>query len=211
MSTALKGAPLTTFSPTNWFRVPRPASLGSRRTGRGLAAASRLRSGARRPALRRAGASPIRCHASPRRWRCRSLKNATGSKSAIDWSLFRVQCLVSPSIIPRQLGGPDETAPWASTSAHVSFAGPVDLDTFHIKDGVWPEPLMKTSVFVKLGSYLQPENNRPPRKGIHICHVLILFPSTSNPGSLLPGGCRPPRTPFLRGSGSRAVVDSWGS
>jgi hypothetical protein len=98
------------------------------------------------------------------------------------------------SVIPRQLGGPDETAPWPTTSAHVSFAGPVDLDTFHIKEGVWPEPLVKTSVFVKLGSYLQPENDRLPRKGIHICHVLVLFPVDQQPWKSL-----------------AAVVDSWGS
>jgi hypothetical protein len=69
-----------------------------------------------------------------------------------------------------------ETAPWPTTPAHVSFAGPVDLDAFHIREGVWPEPLIKSSVFVKLGSYLQPENDRPPGKGVHICHVLVLFP-----------------------------------
>jgi hypothetical protein len=58
----------------------------------------------------------------------------------------------------------------------VSFAGPVDLDTFRIKDEVWPGTLIKASVFVTLGSYLQPENDRPPRKGVHVCHVLVIFP-----------------------------------
>jgi hypothetical protein len=47
--------------------------------------------------------------------------------------------LTFSSVIPRQLGGSDESAPWPTSSAHVSFAGPVDLDTFHIKDSVWPK------------------------------------------------------------------------
>uniref|UniRef100_A0A0C4BL30 Amine oxidase domain-containing protein n=1 Tax=Fusarium oxysporum (strain Fo5176) TaxID=660025 RepID=A0A0C4BL30_FUSOF len=55
---------------------------------------------------------------------------------------------------------------WPSSSAHVSIAGPVDLDTFHIKEDVWPERLSKASVFIKLGSYLVPENDRPPHKGV---------------------------------------------
>ena len=80
------------------------------------------------------------------------------------------------SIIPRLLGGSEEGAPWPSSSAYVSFAGPVDLDTYHINEDAWPEHRVKTSVFVKLGSYLAPEDNRPPHKGIHTCHVLVLFP-----------------------------------
>ncbi|EAQ88567.1 predicted protein [Chaetomium globosum CBS 148.51] len=103
-------------------------------------------------------------------------------------------------VIPRQLGGPDQTAPWPSTSAHVSFARPVDLDTFHIKQGVWPRPLVKTSVFVKLGSYLQSENDRPPREGIHICHVLVLFPVDQQPWKSLAGWMRTAANPFPKGS-----------
>ena len=114
------------------------------------------------------------------------------------WS--RTWLLTLPSVIPRQLGGPDETALWPTTSAHVSFAGPVDLDTFHIKDRIWPGPLIKTSVFVKLGSYLQPENDRPPRKGIHICHVLVLFPVDQQPWKSLAGWMRTAANPFPKGS-----------
>lgn len=84
--------------------------------------------------------------------------------------------LTHQSVIPRQLGGSNEITPWPSNPALTSFADPVDLDTFHIKDWVWPEPLTKASVFVRLGSYLQPETDRPPRKGVHIYHVLVLFP-----------------------------------
>jgi hypothetical protein len=72
------------------------------------------------------------------------------------------------SIVPRVLSGNDDSVPWPTSSAHASFAGPVDLDTFHIKDDLWPEALSKTSVFMKLGSYLLPENDRPPHKGVHI-------------------------------------------
>ncbi|KAK4119390.1 hypothetical protein N657DRAFT_666663 [Parathielavia appendiculata] len=83
---------------------------------------------------------------------------------------------------------------------HVSFAGPVDLDTFHIKDGVWPEPLLKTSLFVRLGSYLQPENNRPPHKGVHICHVIVVFLVEQQPWKSLPEWMRTTASPFPRGS-----------
>jgi len=63
----------------------------------------------------------------------------------------------------------------------MSFAGPVDLDTFYIKEGVWPEALSKTLVFIKLGSYLLAENDRPPHKGVHVCHILLLFPLEQQP------------------------------
>jgi len=55
--------------------------------------------------------------------------------------------LTIDSIVPRRLGGDDAEVSWPLSSAHVSFAGPVDLDTFHIKDGAWPEKLgqMKTA------------------------------------------------------------------
>jgi hypothetical protein len=104
------------------------------------------------------------------------------------------------SVIPRQVGGTDETAPWPSSSAHVSFTGPVDLDTFHIKDGVWPEPLIKTSVFVRLGSYLQLEDNHPPHKSAHICHVLVLFPVEQQPWRSLAGWMQTAANPFHRAS-----------
>ncbi|KAK4243497.1 polyketide synthase dehydratase-domain-containing protein [Corynascus novoguineensis] len=84
--------------------------------------------------------------------------------------------------------------------AHVSFAGPVDLDAFHIKDGVWSDPLTKASVFVRLGSYLQPENDRPPRKSVHICHVLVLFPVDQQPWKSLAGWMRTAANPFPNGS-----------
>lgn len=86
-----------------------------------------------------------------------------------------------PQCCPRLLSSNDESAPWPSSSARVSFAGPVDLDTFRIKEDVWPEALRNTSVFIKLGTYLLPENDRPPHKGVHICHVLLLFPIIQQP------------------------------
>ncbi|KAH7146778.1 hypothetical protein B0J13DRAFT_552622 [Dactylonectria estremocensis] len=103
-------------------------------------------------------------------------------------------------IIPRLLGGSDESAPWPNSSVHVSLASPVDLDTFHIKEDVWPEPLSKTSVFVKLGSYLVLENDHPPHKGIHICHVLLLFPVEQQPWHSLLRWMRQAVNPFPKGS-----------
>jgi hypothetical protein len=82
----------------------------------------------------------------------------------------------------------------------VSLTGPVDLDTFHLVDTAWPEPLTKTAVFVKLASYLQPENDRPPHKGIHICHVLLIFPVEQQPWKSLAGWMRTAVNPFPRGS-----------
>ena len=108
--------------------------------------------------------------------------------------------LTCPSVIPRQLDSTDGNAPWPPSAAHASFSGPVDLDTFHLKDGIWPEPLTKTSVFVKLGSYLQPENDHPPRKGVHVCHVLIVFPVDQQPWKSLAGWMRSAANPFPRGS-----------
>jgi len=69
--------------------------------------------------------------------------------------------LQSYSIIPRVLSGNDDNAPWPTSSTHASFTGPVDLDTFHIKGDVWLEALTKTSVFIKLGSYLLLESGWP--------------------------------------------------
>jgi hypothetical protein len=110
------------------------------------------------------------------------------------------RCSQSNSIVPRLLGGDDEGVPWPTSSAHVSFAGSVDPDTFHIKEDVWPEMLSKTSVFVKLGSYLLPENDRPPHKGVHIYHVLVLFPVEQQPWSSLLGWMRQAVNPFPKGS-----------
>ncbi|KAH7202763.1 hypothetical protein BKA60DRAFT_600626 [Fusarium oxysporum] len=103
-------------------------------------------------------------------------------------------------IVPRLLDGSDESAPWPNSSAHISLAGPVDLDTFHIKEDVWPEPLSKTSVFIKLGSYLVLENDRPPHKGVHVCHVLLLFPVEQQPWHSLLGWMRQAVNPFPKGS-----------
>ncbi|KAK3363995.1 hypothetical protein B0T25DRAFT_587624 [Lasiosphaeria hispida] len=91
------------------------------------------------------------------------------------------------SVIPLLLLISNKNVPWPSSSAHMSFTSPVNLDTFHIKEDVWPEALSKTSVFIKLGSYLLPENNHPPHKGIHICHVLLIFPIKQQPWSSLLG------------------------
>jgi len=107
--------------------------------------------------------------------------------------------LQSYSIVPRLLSSTGDV-PWPSSSAHVSFAGPVDLDTFHIKEDVWPEIPTKTSVFVKLGSYLVPEDDRPPHKGVHVCHVLLLFPIEQQPWSSLLGWMRQAAHPFPKGS-----------
>ncbi len=55
-------------------------------------------------------------------------------------------------------------------------------------------------MFVKLGSYLLPENDRPPHKGVHICHVLLLFPLEQQPWSSLLGWMRQAANPFPKGS-----------
>ena len=55
-------------------------------------------------------------------------------------------------------------------------------------------------MFAKLGSYLQPENDRPPREGIHICHVLVLFPVDQQPWKSLAGWMRTAANPFPKGS-----------
>jgi hypothetical protein len=47
---------------------------------------------------------------------------------------------------------------------------------------------------------LQPENDRPPHKGVHICHVLILFPVEQQPWRSLLGWMRTAAKPFPRGS-----------
>ncbi|KAK3350319.1 hypothetical protein B0T25DRAFT_611560 [Lasiosphaeria hispida] len=103
-------------------------------------------------------------------------------------------------IIPRVLSGNDESVPWPTSSVHTSFAGPIDLDIFYIREDVWHKALSKTSVFVKLGSYLLPESDRPPHKGVHVCHVLVLFPLEQQPWSSLLGWMRQATKPFPRGS-----------
>ena len=82
----------------------------------------------------------------------------------------------------------------------MSFTGPVDLDTFHLRKDVWEEVQRKTAVFVKLGTYLLPENDRPPHKGIHICHVLLVFPIDQQPWKSLLGWMRDSAAPFPKGS-----------
>jgi hypothetical protein len=47
---------------------------------------------------------------------------------------------------------------------------------------------------------LQPENDRPPRKGVHVCHVLVLFPVDQQPWKSLAGWMRTAATPFPKGS-----------
>jgi hypothetical protein len=47
---------------------------------------------------------------------------------------------------------------------------------------------------------LQPENDRPPRKGVHICHVLVLFPVDQQPWKALAGWMRTAANPFPKGS-----------
>jgi hypothetical protein len=53
---------------------------------------------------------------------------------------------------------------------------------------------------VKLGTFLMPENDRPPHKGIHICHVLVIFPLEQQPWRSLVGWMRDSANPFPRGS-----------
>ena len=55
-------------------------------------------------------------------------------------------------------------------------------------------------MFVRLGSYLQPENDRPPRKGVHLFHVLVLFPVEQQPWKSLAGWMRTAANPFPKGS-----------
>ncbi len=62
------------------------------------------------------------------------------------------------------------------------------------------EPLTKTSVFVRLGSYFQPENDRAPHRGVHVCHVLVIFSVEQQPWRSLAGWMRTAANPFPRGS-----------
>ena len=54
--------------------------------------------------------------------------------------------------------------------------------------------------FVKLGTYLLPEHDRPPHKGVHVCHVLVLFPVDCQPWRLQLAWMRQSSNPFPRGS-----------
>lgn len=45
-----------------------------------------------------------------------------------------------------------------------------------------------------------PENDRPPHKGIHICHVLLIFPLEQQPWASLVGWMRESQNPFPKGS-----------
>ncbi|KAK8106681.1 hypothetical protein PG999_010040 [Apiospora kogelbergensis] len=103
-------------------------------------------------------------------------------------------------IVPRLLHGSSEGAAWPTSPAHASFAGPVDHDTFRLREDIWSEALVKSSAFVKLGTYLLPENDRPPHKGVHVCHVLVLFPVDRQPWSSQLAWMRQSSNPFPRGS-----------
>ena len=74
------------------------------------------------------------------------------------------------------------------------------LEELLIKEDAWPEMLNKTAVFIKLGSYLLPESDRPPHKGVHVCPVLLLSPLEQQPWSSLLGWMRQAANPFPRGS-----------
>ncbi|KAK8093146.1 uncharacterized protein PG998_014547 [Apiospora kogelbergensis] len=104
------------------------------------------------------------------------------------------------SIVPRLLHGRIEGAAWPTSPAHASFAGSVDHDTFRLREDIWTEALTKSSAFVKLGAYLLPENDRPPHKGVHVCHVLVLFPVDRQPWSSQLAWMRQSSNPFPRGS-----------
>jgi hypothetical protein len=45
-----------------------------------------------------------------------------------------------------------------------------------------------------------PEDDRPPHKGVHVCHVLLLFPTEQQPWSSLLGWMLQAVQPFPRGS-----------
>jgi hypothetical protein len=47
---------------------------------------------------------------------------------------------------------------------------------------------------------LQPENDRPPHKGVHVCHVLVVFPVEKQPWKSLLEWMRTAASPFPRGS-----------
>ncbi|KAK3374717.1 hypothetical protein B0H63DRAFT_496128 [Podospora didyma] len=109
------------------------------------------------------------------------------------WEMDDTQSVQDSPALPRDggltpiLSGNDESIPWPISSAHVAFAGPIDMD-------------IKTAVFVKLGSYLPPESDRPPHKGVHVYHILLLFPLEQQPWSSLLGWMRQAANPFPRRS-----------
>ncbi|KAH8743482.1 hypothetical protein F5883DRAFT_722633 [Diaporthe sp. PMI_573] len=86
-------------------------------------------------------------------------------------------------IVPRCLSNSASGSSWPTRPAQASFAGPVDHESFQLRGDVWPDLLRRTSVFVKLGSYIIPEGDRAPHKGVHVCHVLVLFPINKQPWS----------------------------
>ncbi|KAK8121489.1 hypothetical protein PG999_005609 [Apiospora kogelbergensis] len=103
-------------------------------------------------------------------------------------------------IVPRLLHGSSEGAAWPKSPAHASFAGPVDHDTFRLREDIWTEVLTKSSAFVKLGTYLLSENDRPPHKGVQVCYVHVLFPVDRQPWSSQLAWMRQSSNPFPRGS-----------
>ena len=54
-------------------------------------------------------------------------------------------------------------------------------------------------MLIKLGSYLLLESDRPPHKGVHVCHILLFFPLEQQPWSSLLGWMRQAANPFPRG------------
>lgn len=76
----------------------------------------------------------------------------------------------------------------------------MDHEIFQLRGDVWSEPLRRTSAFVKLGSYIVPEEDRAPHKGIHVCHVLVVFPINRQPWSAALSWMKNSPSPFPSGS-----------
>ncbi|KAH8645341.1 hypothetical protein BX600DRAFT_391485, partial [Xylariales sp. PMI_506] len=109
-----------------------------------------------------------------------------------DAMLSPLQSSRAALIVPRDDGL------WPASAPKVSFAGPLEFDAFELLDSVNPPTLKKTSVFVKLGTYLAPENNLGPGKGIHVYYVLIVFPVDQNPWKGLAGWMAKSTNPFSK-------------
>lgn len=103
-------------------------------------------------------------------------------------------------IVPRCLSNSASGSSWPTRPAQASFAGPVDHESFQLRGDVWPDLLRRTSVFVKLGSYIIPEGDRAPHKGVHVCHVLVLFPINKQPWSSALSWMKSSSSPFPSGS-----------
>ncbi|KAH8742780.1 hypothetical protein F5883DRAFT_610237 [Diaporthe sp. PMI_573] len=99
-------------------------------------------------------------------------------------------------ISPRQLSNHPNDRAWPTRPAQTSFAGPVDHERFQLRTDIWTELQRRTSVFVKLGSYINTEEDRPPHKGVHVCHVLLPFPVHRQPWSAALSWMQNSQTPF---------------